>query len=55
VVNDLYRMAGERLPEPGEPTWPRDQRLAEIFGEAHEALSRLLDVPLSKLLEESGA
>jgi membrane protein len=51
TLHDLYRVAGERLPEPGEPSWPRDPRLAEIFAQAHQVLSRLLDVPLSRLLE----
>jgi hypothetical protein len=51
TLHDLYQVAGERLPEPGEPSWPRDPRLAEIFAQAHQVLSRLLDVPLSRLLE----
>lgn len=55
TLHDLYRVAGERLPEPGEPSWPRDRRLAEIFGQAHQALSKLLDVPLSRLLEDGGS
>ncbi len=48
-LHDLYRITGRRLPMPGEPSWPKDPRLAEVLARANEALSELLDVPLERL------
>ena len=54
TLHELYLVAGERLPVPGEPSWPRDERLAALFARSDQFLSSLLDVPLSQLLEGEG-
>ena len=51
TLHDLYRIAQERLPEPGEPAWPRDPRLAALLSPLGRCLAEGLDRPLSALLE----
>lgn len=51
TLYELYLAVGQRMPVPGEPNWPRDERLAALYSRSDQLLSTLLDIPLSNLLE----
>lgn len=51
TLHQLYLDSGQRLPAPGEPAWPADPELAQLFSRANESLATLLDVPLIRFVE----
>lgn len=46
-LGDLVRSARFRLPLPGSPDWPDDERLAEVFRQADTELAKELGLPLA--------
>lgn len=52
TLYEIYQKGRYRLPNPGEPGWPRDSRLADYLMRAHERLKDVLSVSLERIKTE---